>query len=354
MDKVAKEVLGLIESHGYEAYLVGGYPRDYLLNNVTEDFDICTSAKKEVLEEIFNVVFKDNFGSIILNYKNKIFEITTYRKEISYDGVRTPKIVYTSNLSEDIKRRDFTINTICLNSKGEVIDLLGGLDDLKRKIIKCVGEPNKKMSEDPLRILRAIRFACIYNFKIDKDLEHAIKVQGLSNFRKKQELDKIFDSENVLIGIELLRKYDICKYLDITIPNIVITSRLGIWAQIDYSKNYIFNNFELQLIRRIRDMLNKKTISNYDLYMNDYEIVKIVSNILQIDNNCIEDMYNKLAIKTRSDIDITYKDIIENTKIKVSIIYKELEKKILDGSIENNRRNIVEYIRKVTINDIDK
>ena len=334
MDIIAKEVLELIENNGYEAYLVGGYPRDYLLNMETEDFDICTSAKKEVLEEIFNVIFKDNFGSFVLNYKNKIFEITTYRKEISYAGVRTPTIIYTSNLNEDIKRRDFTINTICLNSKGEIIDLLGGFADLKRRLIKCVGDPNKKMREDPLRILRAIRFACIYNFEIDEDLEQAIKnnnylVEGLSYFRKKQELDKIFDSENVLIGINLLKKYDICKYLDITIPNIVITSRLGIWSQIEYSKNYIFNNFELRLIRRIKNMISKETISNYDLYMNDYETVKVVSDILQIDSKCIEDMYNKLAIKTRNDIDITYQDILENTKIKVSIIYKELEKKIL-------------------------
>ena len=214
MNDILKEALKLINSYGYEAYVVGGYPRDLLLGIVNEDYDICTSAKKEDLEQIFKVKLDDNYGSVVVLYKNLRLEITTFRKDIAYEGVRTPLIGYTDNLLEDLMRRDFTINAICLNCDGEYVDLLDGQCDLKNKLLKLIGDPYQKLKEDPLRILRAIRFASVLNFKIDYELEKAIisnasLIKKLSFFRKKQELDKIFNSR----GIYLLKKYNLLFFL---------------------------------------------------------------------------------------------------------------------------------------------
>ncbi len=355
MNDILKEALKLINSYGYEAYVVGGYPRDLLLGIVNEDYDICTSAKKEDLEQIFKVKLDDNYGSVVVLYKNLRLEITTFRKDIAYEGVRTPLIGYTDNLLEDLMRRDFTINAICLNCDGEYVDLLDGQCDLKNKLLKSIGDPYQKLKEDPLRILRAIRFASVLNFKIDYELEKAIisnasLIKKLSFFRKKQELDKIFNSR----GIYLLKKYNLLSFLEIELNNVVeVSNNLGIWAQIKYSNKYRFSKIEINIIKIIKKFIAKKNITDYDLYRYDLQILKVVSDILNKDFH-IEERYQQLPIKTRSDIDITYADIINNTSIFPSIIYKNLELQILNRKLVNKRENILFYLRKLSNYDIDK
>lgn len=354
MNAIVKEVLKLIEQSGFDAYLVGGYPRDLLLGRESFDYDICTSAKKEDLESIFNTKLLDNYGSIILKYKNIKLEITTYRKELNYKDIRTPIFIYTDKLSEDILRRDFTINTICMNWKEEIVDILAGQEDIKNKIIRSVGNPNEKINEDPLRILRAIRLESVLKFNIEESLKQAIlkynyKVKELSYFRKKQELDKIFDSG----GIQLLKKYQLLSFLEIEYNEIVdVSSYLGIWAQIKYSNNYEFSKVEQKKIAIIRRIIEKHNINNYDLYLYDIEVLKIAADILKI--NDLYYRYEQLPIKNRGDIDISYDDIINNTKLFPSLVYEFLEQAILNNELVNKRCNILEYIKNLKINNIDK
>ena len=359
MDKIIKEVLEKINSYGFETYLVGGYPRDSLLYLKTDDFDICTSAKKDDLEKIFETKFQDNFGSIILNYKKYKFEITTYRQEIKYEGVRTPSIVYTSKLEEDILRRDFTINAICMDSEGNLIDLVDGVNDVKSKVIRMIGNPNEKLNDDPLRILRAIRLSSVLDFSIDSDLESAIllnshKVKELSYFRKKQELDKIFVSENFEKGINLLKKYNLLDFLDIKVKTIIPASRLGIWSQIDYSSKYPFNKEELNIIFSIRKLTNKGTIDNYDLYFYDKKIILEASKILKLDLDTVNKRYLNLPIHNRKDIKISYIEIINNTKLKPNKVYKILEHEILDNGLINDSKILITYLRNLDFYNIDK
>lgn len=217
---IGLEVLQLIENDGYKAYIVGGFPRDLYLGNISDDIDICTNAPLYELENRFNVI-ETNFASSIIEYKNKNFEITHFRKDIEYKNHRFPvKIELVDDLKTDLLRRDFTINTLCINKDGNYIDLLDATIDLNNKIIKTVGDANHKLTEDALRILRAIRFATILNFDISDDLDKAIidnahLVTKLSSKRQKEEIEKIITSLYKERGIILLKKYGIDTILNI-------------------------------------------------------------------------------------------------------------------------------------------
>lgn len=250
------EILNILNNNGYEAYIVGGYVRDYLLNINSNDYDICTNAHYEDLNTLFDVS-DNNYGSYKIKYKNNIYEVTTFRKDLNYLNNRKPeKVIYVNSLYEDLQRRDFTINTICMDKNKNIIDLLNGRYDLDNKIIKVVGDTDKKISEDALRILRAIRLATILNFKLDDNLYNSIKkygylVKNLSYFRKRQELDKIFLSNNIDYGIKLLKELELDKYLEIDL-NFKKTGLLGIWAQIN-NMNYPFTKKELNIINNYRE-----------------------------------------------------------------------------------------------------
>ena len=127
------------------------------------------------------MVIEEKYGSTKLNYKNYYFDITTFRRDIVYKDNRRPsKIEYVDDISEDLERRDFTINTMCMDKDGNIIDLFNAKKDINDKVIRTVSDADKKIKEDSLRILRAIRFATILNFRIDKDLEKAI-IKNIKN-----------------------------------------------------------------------------------------------------------------------------------------------------------------------------
>ncbi len=198
MFEVAIKILKEIESTGYSAYIVGGYVRDSIIGYKNDDIDITTSAKPETIKNMYEVVEDNsNFGSLKIKKDNFIFEITTFRKDI-YESTRFPKIEYTDSLYEDLKRRDFTINTICIDSDEAIIDLMGGIEDIEKRLIRCVKNADTSLKEDPLRILRAIRFMGYLDFNLDKKLEESIinnkdLVKTLSNKRINSELSKMND-----------------------------------------------------------------------------------------------------------------------------------------------------------------
>ena len=175
LNKIIKKVLSAIEKKGFEAYLVGGYVRDLLLGKISYDIDICTNATPKDLITIFPMALAKSLGGIDFKIKEYHFEIMTYREEISYENRRPSEYNYINNLVLDLQRRDFTINAICMNTKGEIIDLVKGVNDLTNSRIVMIGDAAKKLKEDPLRILRAIRFATTLNFNLDNTLVKEIK-----------------------------------------------------------------------------------------------------------------------------------------------------------------------------------
>ena len=192
----AIEILKKINKLGYESYIIGGYTRDLLLGVKSNDIDITTSAKPDVIKEMFEVVADNTkFGSLKIKYKSYIFEITTFRIELEYSS-RYPKIKYTNSLKKDLIRRDFTINTICIDENEKIIDLLNGKEDLENKTIKSIGDVDIKLKEDPIRILRAIRLAGKLNFKLEDALKNSIiknsyLLKNISKNIKQNEIDKM-------------------------------------------------------------------------------------------------------------------------------------------------------------------
>lgn len=209
METIALCVLQKITKEGYQAYIVGGYPRDRYLQRTTKDIDICTNAPLSILKKLFFVV-KTEFLSSIIEYQGVKFEVTSFRKEISYEKHRFPKeIELVNTLEEDLQRRDFVMNTLCIDYLGNEIDLLGAKKDMDDKIIRAIGSANEKLEEDALRILRAIRFASQLNFQLESTLLEAIMekrnlVKELSAKRIHQELELIKNSQFSDYGTHLL------------------------------------------------------------------------------------------------------------------------------------------------------
>jgi len=359
MDKIIKNVLKELESNGFEAYIVGGYVRDYLLGIKSLDIDICTNALPKDLHKIFPVNNNsNNYGGFNLNIKNYNIDITTYRRELKYDNRKPTEIEYINTLEEDILRRDFTINSICLDKDEKIIDLVNGIEDLNNCVIKMLGNIKERLKEDPLRILRGIRFATILDFKLDEELYNEIKnnselVSSLSTTRIKEELSKILMHKNFLKGLRLLKELGILKYLEIDFnEDIVYVSDIcGMWSQLKFNKNYSFTKQENINIINIRQIIERGIINNEVLYKYGLYNSLVAGEILSINKNIINKMYNKLPIKSEKDLEISNEEIINILNIEPSKRIKEIKQKLINEILNNNLKNRNCDLRKYIINE---
>ena len=200
-----KKVLLIIENlqfHGYEAYAVGGCVRDSILARRPEDWDITTSAKPQEIKRLFRRTVDTGIehGTVTVLIGKDSFEVTTYRVDGVYEDGRHPKEVrFTSRLEEDLQRRDFTINAMAYNDEVRLVDVFGGMQDLNHHLIRCVGDPEERFSEDALRILRAVRFSAQLNFPIEPNTAEAVRklaptLEKISAERIQAELVKLLVS----------------------------------------------------------------------------------------------------------------------------------------------------------------
>lgn len=370
MKEIALEFINIIEQYGYQAYIVGGFVRDYLIGRESYDIDITTSATPKEIGKIFkNEKFKkivsdqENYGSIRVIYKNITFEITTFRKELEYLDNRHPsRIIYVKDLKTDLLRRDFTINAICMNKDGQIIDPLNGQEDLNNKTIKTIALSKKSFQDDALRIIRSIRFSTILNFKLDEELEEGIKVckkylKNISYERKKRELDKIFASKNARYGIELIKKLDLAISLDLENLDRIqdYTDINGIWAMIN-SKYYKFTKHEKELIKNINLAYNLDNLNNLVLYKYGLYVNTLAGINKGISKKTITEYYNNLPIKAKTDINISASEICNILKKEpnsfINDIYNQLEIEILNGNLENNNLDLKNYIKRTFCNNL--
>ena len=173
----AEQILRTLNEAGYEAYVVGGCVRDSILNRKPEDWDITTSATPQQVKKLFprTVDTGIQHGTVTVLMGKEGYEVTTYRVDGEYEDARHPKeVTFTANLEEDLRRRDFTINAMAYNDEEGIIDIFGGVADLKRNVIRCVGNAKERFSEDALRILRAIWFAAQLGFEIEEETKAGI------------------------------------------------------------------------------------------------------------------------------------------------------------------------------------
>lgn len=239
---IPKEVKAIIEKlnkAGFEAYVVGGCVRDFLMKKEPKDWDVATNAKPEEIQKVFPDSFYENkFLTVTAKTGSKKpelaeVEITTYRLEAKYTDKRHPdQVEYAKSLEEDLSRRDFTVNAMAVgleikklgnslkieNCKLKIIDPFGGQEDLKNKVVRTVGKPDDRFNEDALRMLRAVRFATTLGFSIEKGTAEAIKknciwLEAISQERIRDEFLKIIMCECPAEGIELLRQLNLLKYV---------------------------------------------------------------------------------------------------------------------------------------------
>ena len=224
MNKKVTAILNKIEKSGYEVAVVGGATRDILAKKEPVDWDLATNATPEELLKLFgNAFYNNRFGTVGIPSTDGTIEITTYRSEAGYSDSRHPdKVIWGKSLEEDLSRRDFTVNAMALryaqgkpftqdNLNKMLVDPYGGQEDLKKKVIRTVGDPDERFGEDALRMLRAVRFASTLAFTIDPKTSAAIKknaslISKISGERIRDELFKIIDSERTAEGILLCRE----------------------------------------------------------------------------------------------------------------------------------------------------
>ncbi len=246
--KYVQKVIESLEKAGFEAYVVGGCVRDLLMGKEPKDWDITTNARPEEILKVFPFgKYENSFGTVLVSVKNlgpehkdsqEAVEITTYRSEQGYSDRRHPdKVIFEQSLDKDLSRRDFTVNALAMKNKKSkikikedirkycfefngfyIIDLFGGQKDIKKKIIRAVGEPVDRFREDALRMMRAIRLACQLEFEIEAKTERGIKkmagsIKFIAKERIRDELIKILESDRAYEGIMLLHKTGLLKYI---------------------------------------------------------------------------------------------------------------------------------------------
>lgn len=229
-------LLTTLQQNKYEAYLVGGCIRDILMHKIPKDWDITTNANPEQIQAVFPDSFYENaFGTVGVKTEIGVIEVTPYRQEGSYsDGRRPDTVEYTDDIKLDLSRRDFTINAIAYDPLNDtLVDPYDGVKDIKDKLIKCVGEADKRFSEDGLRIMRMIRFAAQLDFSIDTEtlisaMNNRKILDKIAKERIRDEFCKILMSPDAIKAFIYMSKIDILEYITIHLKESVNIKQNGI------------------------------------------------------------------------------------------------------------------------------
>ncbi len=366
----AKSVIDILKHAGYEAYLVGGSVRDCLLGQDSHDIDITTSAYPDEIKQVFTN-FKTidtgiQHGTITILYENLPIEITTFRADGKYLDHRRPnQVSFVQNLEEDLLRRDFTINAMAYDEK--LIDLFGGIDDLKNKLIRAVGEPDIRFKEDALRIMRALRFASQLNFKIEKQTEIAMQnnkelLKDISSERIQKELNQILLGKNA--KNVLLKYYDI---IAVCIPEI-----LKIVGFEQHSKYHIYDVYKHSIISLAKSKYNlvvRLTLLFHDIgkpevfsldennnrhfYQHAAESVKITRSIfnrLKYDNNTKNQVLRLIEYH-----DAVLSEDTKSIKRWLNRLGEDLFKKLIEVQLgDNYGQNPTLWDRQIKLKNIRK
>lgn len=223
--KEVRDIINSLQKAGYEAYIVGGCVRDLFRGEKPKDWDVTTNAKPEEITKLFPESFYENkFLTVTAKTESldptlREIEITTYRAEGKYTDKRHPdEVRFAKTLAEDLSRRDFTVNALAMDLEGKIVDLFHGQEDLKKQIIRAVGDPKGRFAEDALRMLRAVRLAVQLSFAIEEKTREAIQelagtMQFIAKERIRDELSKMFLAERAREGIEQLQELGLLKYI---------------------------------------------------------------------------------------------------------------------------------------------
>lgn len=387
----ARVIMQQIEAAGFEAYFVGGSVRDTISGNPIHDVDIASSAYPEEIKKIFTHTVDTGIdhGTVMVLDHGEGYEVTTFRTESGYQDFRRPdSVTFVRSLSEDLKRRDFTINALAMRENGEVIDLFNGLKDLKNGVIRAVGTPQQRFHEDALRMMRAARFASQLDFKIESKTMAGIDANApllakIAVERTRVELEKLFLGQNPADGIEVFVTTGLFKYCPMLAPfeadlrqlatlsewNLSLSTE--VWALLSYTfyfqnkqigqflrawktSNQVIND-TVQIVRAVTEILEEEQSpmmlfqTGRDRLVSANKIALLFGGELQ--TNDILAHYDALPIKNKSELKIDGKQLLQETELQpgpqLGTILMQLEQAVVNGTIDNQHGLLIEAARKM-------
>lgn len=364
--ETAISILNKFNAAGFQAFIVGGYVRDYLLGIESTDIDITTNATPKEVASLFTRVKETGikYGTVTVLIDDFSYEVTTFRSDGAYKDNRHPEnIQYASTLMEDLKRRDFTINAFVMDNQRVVSSYFTSRDDLEQKIIRTIGNPTERFNEDSLRILRAFRFMSKLGFQLDNDTFEAMKnlsenIKSLPIERVMQELDKIvrgtfrnnafkamIDSgiDEVLYGLSkgirfVQRNLTELSPLEFFIVCFILDDIDDVWRFSNKHKNLIIQVMELHEVTK-EDIFNK-----FIVYVNGLEVCLLTNKINVLlgykdQEKLIRDLDDALPIKDVCDLVFKGQDILWLTPLKkkslIGNIIDEIKYNVIMGYMPN-------------------
>lgn len=370
----AIRVINVLQENGYEGYIVGGAVRDHLLGVPTTDIDITTNAKPYQVAKLFKTVPTGiKYGTVTVLFGTDQFEVTTYRVDGEYQDARHPEEVsFIATVEDDVKRRDFTINGMLMNDKREVIDYVGGKEDLRNKLIKTIGEPFQRFDEDALRMMRAFYFQAKLGFQIDRNTRDAItslrhKLSNVANERILVELIKMFKGPYVKRAIQSMittQVHDVLPGLnkgleyaltcdDMPYVDAFFTMAFTLHGSVP--KEWTFSNKHRHRYEMGSFLANQpQPYDPYTLYTYGLDLCLLgnkVAHILGKAKNFkrqIEEAFKNLPIQSDLDLKLRANDMISLTNKKAGAWVKQMQtemvKEVLNGRVKNERSELETYL----------
>jgi len=368
-------VLKKLNDAGYEAYFIGGMVRDQLLGRPIYDVDITTSAHPEVVISLFDRTLDIGIahGTVTVLIEKIPVEVTTYRVESNYSDFRHPKqLAFTTSLDEDLLRRDFTINAIARNLDGQLYDPFQGLEDLKHKMLRAVGEANLRFQEDPLRMLRALRFVSKLGFQLEDETYLGIQRQRhllkhLAKERVKKELAGLMEGADREQGIALgfatgvfeefedfraLKKYEAYSFNSLNQGlDLFVLAGLEVGDIQVFLNRWPFSKEEKKLIKLMKELKEAPMCQPYIQYRYgiraaylNHRITCFFSQEERVFMPC------ELVIGSRKDLDIKVAEILElSSRTKgpwTGQLLERIEFEVISGTLANEKMAILEFVRK--------
>ncbi|ANU28115.1 CCA tRNA nucleotidyltransferase [Planococcus versutus] len=367
--KTAIKVIKILKKAGFEAYIVGGAVRDYLLGKEPCDVDVASSALPQQVKALFTRTIDTGIdhGTVLVLLDGEGIEVTTFRTESSYSDNRRPDSVeFVQSLCEDLQRRDFTINAMAMTESLKVIDLFGGKQDLTSQLIRAVGDPDERFQEDALRMLRAIRFSGQLGFTIERETLTSIKsyaslIQTIAVERVKSEIDKIFTSLDTQKSLKYLRDSRLTIFLpagelfenDWTFYRTNGHAIFG-WFYLLHQQNqpfsaikdYRFSNAEKRVIEKSLELVALTTWDQWTLYSYSIEQLIMAAQVKKV-NMELEKEKALLPIQTKSDLAVNGLDFMQWTGEKsgpwLKVWLEKMEKLVVYGLLTNEKETIKDW-----------
>lgn len=382
----ALPVIQKIQEAGYEAYFVGGSVRDRILKKPIADVDIATSAFPMEVKEIFprTVDVGIEHGTVMVLFEGEGYEVTTFRTESTYQDYRRPDTVtFVRSLEEDLKRRDFTVNALAMNSEGELIDYFGGLKDIEKKIIKAVGSASERFHEDALRMMRGVRFVSQLNFSMETKTELAIKehhalLEKIAVERIQVEFVKLLLGQGRQIGLRKMIETELYQFCPgLTSKKVGLTSfakfetqlvtSTSAWILLTYFielpvseienflRNWKCSKKEIKHIIKERIAFDQRLESFWNkerLYQAGLDIALEVETLVdgfqqESQLETVQELYEALPIKERQEMNVSGRDLITALKRPagpwLGELLAKIEYQLLIGAIPNQQQAILEW-----------